>query len=250
MLRAVIIDDEVSNISSLSEKLNKHIPEVQIVARADNARDGAGAIESLRPDIVFLDIEMPVVNGFTMLQHLSYRDFELVFVTAYDHYAIQAIRYSALDYLVKPVEIEELKQAVARAAKNSLSRKTNTQVNILMEHLLRKPVRRLAVPSSDGLLFIPFEDIEYLIADNNYTNIVLTNHQKILASKTMKDFEEMLPPDMFVRIHHSHMINNTHVLRYIRGDGGQVVMKAGVVLDVSKRKKSEVLRALGYKGSD
>ena len=118
MLKAVMIDDDISNLSSLTEKLNKHCPQVEIIARCSNAAEGIKAIDGLRPDIVFLDIEMPVMNGFVMLQQLSYKDFELIFVTAYDHYAIKAIRFSALDYLVKPVEIEELKNAVTKVEEN------------------------------------------------------------------------------------------------------------------------------------
>lgn len=244
MLRAVLIDDDESNLSSLSEKLSKHCQQVEIISRCDNADDGMKVIENLNPDIVFLDIEMPVMNGFVMLQQLTYKDFALIFVTAYDHYAIKAIRYSALDYLVKPVEIEELKAAVSKAEISRSNRSSHLQLDLLLEQLHKKHPRRITIPITDGLQFINVEDIVYLEASNNYTTIFLSGNQKFLVCRTLKDFEEMLPAEIFLRIHHSNIVNKYHVQKYIRGDGGQVVMRNGNVLDVSKRKKSEFLQAI------
>lgn len=246
MLRAVLIDDDESNISALTEKLAKHCPEVEIVARCENGQDGMKAIDTLQPDLVFLDIEMPRMNGFVMLQQLNYKDFELIFVTAYDHYAIKAIRFSALDYLVKPVEVEDLKAAVVKAQANRIYRSSKMQLELLLEHLTRKHPKRISIPTSEGLQFINLDDIIYLEASNNYTNIYLPGSRKFLVSRTLKDFEEMLPVETFLRIHHSYIINKYFVERYIRGEGGQVVLKNGVVLDVSKRKKTEFLLAIGY----
>jgi two-component system LytT family response regulator len=246
MLKTVLIDDDESNISSLSEKLGKHCPQIEIIARCDNAQDGIKAIDGLQPDVVFLDIEMPIMNGFVMLQQLTYKNFELIFVTAYDHYAIKAIRYSALDYLVKPVEIEELKAAVLKANTNRKNRSADSQVNFLLEHLKKKQPRRITIPTAEGLQFINLEDIVYLEANNNYTYIYLSTQKKFLVSRTLKDFEDILPAESFLRIHHSNIINKSFVERYIRGDGGQVAMRNGIVLDVSKRKKSEFLQAIGY----
>ena len=245
MLRAILIDDDQSNLSALSEKLLKHCPEVQVIGICDNGEDGIIAIENDKPDLVFLDIEMPLMNGFVMLQQLKYRNFELVFVTAYDHYAIKAIKYSALDYLVKPVEIDDLKAAVTKAEANKNSRNSQLQMDLLLEHLNNKQPKRITIPTSDGLRFINIEDIVYLEASNNYTNIYLSTDQKLLVSRTLKDFEDILPSDTFLRIHHSTVINKYYVEKYIRGDGGQVVMRHGKVLDVSKRKKSEFLQAIG-----
>ena len=246
MFRAVLIDDDESNLSSLSEKLGKHCPQIEIIARCDNAQDGIKAIDGLQPDVVFLDIEMPVMNGFVMLQQLIYKNFELIFVTAYDHYAIKAIRYSALDYLVKPVEIEELKAAVSSVEVNRKNQSSHSQLELLLEYLQKKQPRRITIPTGKGLQFINLEDIIYLEASNNYTNIYLSTGQKFLVSRTLKDFEELLPTETFLRIHHSNIINKSFVEKYIRGEGGQVVMRNGIVLDVSKRKKSEFLQAIGY----
>ena len=242
-----MIDDDESNLSSLTEKLNKHCPQVEIIARCSNAAEGIQAIDGLKPDMVFLDIEMPVMNGFVMLQQLSYRDFELIFVTAYDHYAIKAIRYSALDYLVKPVEIEELKSAVNKVTVNHSRKDRGLQLELLLEYLDKKRPRRITIPTSDGLQFIDLENIVYLEASNNYTNVYLANQQKYLVTRTLKDFEQILPPETFLRIHHSTIINRDFIEKYIRGEGGQVMMRNGIVLDVYKRKKVEFLEAIGNK---
>jgi two-component system, LytTR family, response regulator len=245
MLRAILIDDDQSNLRALNEKLLKHCPQVEVIGRCDNGEEGIKAIESDKPDVVFLDIEMPVMNGFVMLQQLKYRNFELIFVTAYDHYAIKAIRYSALDYLVKPVEIDELKAAITKAEANKNSRNSQVQMELLLDHLNNKNPKRITIPTSDGLRFINMEDIVYLEASNNYSHIYLSQNQKLLVSRTLKDFEDILPSETFLRIHHSTIINKYYVEKYIRGEGGQVVMRHGKVLDVSKRKKSEFLLAIG-----
>lgn len=248
MLKAILIDDEESNLSALKEKLIKHCPQVQIIACCENAQQGIDAINALQPDVVFLDIEMPVMNGFIMLQQLSNRNFELIFVTAYDHYAIKAIRYSALDYLVKPIEIEDLKVAVERAAEKRNHSQPNQQLELLLENLLPKKTqyRRIAIPTLEGLQFIKVEEIIYLEASINYTHIFLMDSHKYTVCRTLKDFEDMLPAENFLRIHNSYVINKNFVEKYIRGDGGQVVMSNGSMLDVAKRKKHEFLKAIGY----
>ena len=246
MLKAVLVDDDESNLSSLSEKLRKHCPQVAITALCDTAQKGIEAIELFRPDIVFLDIEMPVMNGFLMLQQLGYKNFDLIFVTAYDHYAIKAIRYSALDYLVKPVEIEELTSAVARATKKRSLAPANPQIELLLEHLQKKDTLKIAIPTMEGLQFLNITDIMYLEARSNYTIFFLQNDHKLMVSRSLKDFEELLPASTFFRIHHSYIINKNFLEKYIKGEGGQVVLHNGTTLDVSKRKKTEFLKAIGY----
>lgn len=248
MLKAILIDDEESNLSSLKEKILSYCPHVQITALCDNAEKGINAIDNLQPDLVFLDIEMPVMNGFVMLQQLTYKNFELIFTTAYDHYAIKAIRYSALDYLVKPIEIEDLKAAISRAEEKRNRSYPNPQIELLVEQLVGKKnhFTRIAISTSEGLQFIKVEEIIYLEASVNYTHIYSTTKRKYIASKTLKDFEEMLPTEIFLRIHNSYIINKNYAEKYIRGEGGQVVLSNGVTLDVAKRKKSEFLKAIGY----
>jgi len=188
------------------------------------------------------------MNGFLMLQELQFRNFELIFTTAYDHYAIKAIRFSALDYLMKPIEIEELKLAVERAAAKKEHRAPNHQLELLLENVLPKKVsfQRLAIPTAEGLQFIKLNEIIYLEANINYTYFHLSGNQRYIACRTLKDFEEMLPADTFIRIHNSHIINKNFAEKYIRGEGGQVVLSNGAILDVAKRKKAEFLKAIGY----
>lgn len=248
MITAILIDDDESNISSLKEKLARHCPQVRVVAASESAQEAIELIENIKPDIVFLDIEMPLMNGFTLLQQIENRNFELIFVTAYDHYAIKAIRFSALDYLVKPVEPAELKEAVERAVQKRNSNIPNERLELLLENLSnpKKQSKRIAIPGREGLHFIKMDDIIYLEASNNYTMIYTVQNEKYLVCQTIKDFEETLPPENFVRIHNSYIINKDFAERYIRGEGGQVVLNNGVTLDVSKRKKSEFLKAIGY----
>ena len=248
MLNAILVDDEESSLSSLREKILRHCPQVNIIAACGSAQSAIEKIDTLHPDLIFLDIEMPVMNGFLLLQQLQFKDFELIFTTAYGHYAIKAIRFSALDYLMKPIDIEELKSAVKKAEDKKEHKNTQQQIGLLLENMLPKKntYQRIAIPTAEGLQFIKLNEIIYLEANINYTSFFLSGHEKYIASRTMKDFEEMLPPDIFLRIHHSYIINKNFAEKYIRGEGGQVVLSNGVVLDVAKRKKAEFLKAIGY----
>jgi two-component system, LytTR family, response regulator len=248
MLRAILVDDEESNISSLKEKIGRHCSQVEIIGTCNSAEKAIEAIDSLKPGIVFLDIEMPVMNGFLMLQQLQFRDFELVFTTAYDHYAIKAIRFSALDYLVKPIEIGDLKIAVARAEEKRAHLTSANQLELLLENLLlkRDNFQKIAIPTTDGLQFIKVNTIIYLEANANYTHIFLEDAKKYIVCHTLKEFEDMLPVDTFVRVHNSYIINKNFAEKYIRGEGGQVVLSNGSVIDISKRKKTDFLKAFGH----
>jgi two-component system LytT family response regulator len=245
---AIIIDDEKNSRDSLQKKIIQYCPALSVVSLCENGEEGIHAIESLQPDMVFLDVEMPRMNGFNMLQQLKNRDFELIFTTAYDHYAIQAIRFSALDYLVKPIEAENLIQAVSRAMEKRKTPASNQRIETLLYNLIdeKKFPQRIAIPSLEGLQFIEIAGILYLEAKSNYTEIYLQYGPRLTVSKTLKDFDELLPPSLFIRIHHSHLINKNHVLKYLKGEGGQVVMRNGAILDVARRKKEEFMKAIGY----
>lgn len=247
MLNAILVDDEESNLNALKEKLLRHCHNVALGALCTTAADAIAAIEAIRPDIVFLDIEMPVTNGFLLLQNLRYKNFELIFTTAYDHYAIKAIRFSAIDYLVKPIEIEELKAAVSRAEQKRAQVSAAHQVELFLENLSpKKPGnQKIAVPTAEGLEFIKLSSLIYLEASINYTYIFLDNNRKYLVSRSLKEFEDLLPPETFVRIHNSYIINKDFAEKYLRGEGGQVVLSSGAVLDISKRRKAEFLKAIG-----
>ncbi len=246
MLTAIIVDDETGSRNTLQQKLVNYCPGVHVIAVCENGEEGIKQIEDKKPDIVFLDVEMPRMNGFTMLQQLRYRNFELIFITAYDHYAITAIKFSALDYLVKPVEIEELKTAVNKAIKKRAESNANKPLEALLHNLInkKKEQHRIALPSMEGLQFVETGDVIYLEAQSNYSIFYFTN-KKITVTKTLKDFEELLPASTFIRIHHSYIININCVEKYIKGEGGQVLMSNGTTLDVARRKKQEFLAAIG-----
>ncbi|HEY1869444.1 MAG TPA: LytTR family DNA-binding domain-containing protein, partial [Chitinophagaceae bacterium] len=247
-LKAIIIDDEIRSRESLKQKILLHCSDVEIIAECENGEQGIKAIEEKKPDIVFLDVEMPRMNGFTMLQHLSNRNFELIFTTAYDHYAIRAIKFSALDYLVKPVEVEELCSAVEMVKEKHKHHTANERLETLLYNLMQEKNQsnRIAIPSLEGLQFVEVNDIILLEAESNYTVIYIKPLQKITVSKTLKDFEELLPHNIFIRIHHSYIINKNHVQKYLKGEGGQVIMSNGRTLDVARRKKEEFMKAIGY----
>ncbi|HEV7782824.1 MAG TPA: LytTR family DNA-binding domain-containing protein [Chitinophagaceae bacterium] len=248
MLKAILIDDEASSLNSLRQKILQHCPEVMVIAVCDDPQQGLEAVNTLEPDLVFLDIEMPVINGFTLLQKLSFKNFELIFVTAYDHYAIKAIRFSALDYLVKPVEIEYLANAVARAVEKRNKTVPNNRLELLLENITAEKTkfRRIAIPTTEGIQFVKVEDLMYLEASVNYTKFHLQNNIRYTVSKTLKEFEDMLTDGTFLRIHNSYIVNKNFVEKYIRGEGGQVILSDGTMLDVSKRKKAEFLKAIGF----
>ena len=245
-LTAIIIDDESHCRSALFDKLTLHCPEVVVIAECENGEEGIVQIEEKKPDIVFLDVEMPRINGFTMLQQLRNRDFELIFTTAYGHYAVRAIRVSAIDYLVKPIEPADLKEAVHKAVATRQTAIHNKRLELLVQNTgeSKKERQRLAVPSMDGMLFLQMADIVCLEAQSNYTVIFLLDGKKITVPKTLKDFEEILPDSVFVRIHHAYIINCNAVDKYIKGEGGQVLMSNQMTLDVSKRKKADFLKAM------
>ncbi|MEO6231730.1 MAG: LytTR family DNA-binding domain-containing protein [Ferruginibacter sp.] len=248
MFSAIIIDDEANSRNSLKQKLANHCPDLTVIGECENGEEAIKMLAEKEPDIIFLDVEMPRMNGFTMLQKLSKKNFEVIFITAYDHYAIKAIRFSALDYLVKPVEVDELKVAVEKAAQKRKAPSENNRLEIMLQNLLydKKEMQRIAIPSMEGLQFVELGNILYLEANSNYTCFYLTNNSKITVTKTLKDFEELLPSSVFIRIHHSYIINKNLIDKYIKGEGGQVLMKNGVILDVARRKKEEFMKAIGH----
>lgn len=245
MLSAVIIDDEQKGRFALRQKLNDYCPTVQVVAEAADGEEGLLAIEKHQPQIVFLDIEMPRMDGFGMLHRLKQKNFHLVFTTAYDQYAIKAIKYAAFDYLLKPVDIEELQTAIAKM--NGPAAPNTQKLDVLEGHLQGKhPLNKIAIPTTEGLLFFNLAGIVHLEAQSNYTAIHFTDRPKLIASKTLKEFEDLLPVDTFFRTHHSHIINLNFIKRYIKGDGGQLELTNGAYVDVSRRKKEEFLKLIRH----
>lgn len=246
MHTAIIIDDEQKGRIALREKLLNYCPDVALIGEAVDGLNGLHLIKEQKPDIVFLDIEMPRMDGFEMLNQLPHKNFNLIFTTAYDQYAIKAIKYAAFDYLLKPIDIEELRSAIKRVNGQSQG-PTEKKLEVLQLNLgAAYPLSKIAIPTLNGLLFFNTSDIIHLEAQSNYTCLYFTNQPKLLTSRTLKEFEELLPTDIFFRTHHSHIINLNYIKRYIKGDGGQIELQNGSCVTVSRRKKDEFLKTFGH----
>jgi two-component system LytT family response regulator len=239
-MKAILIDDERDALEMLEWIIKKHCPELEIIAMCDSALDGLEKIRSLKPELVFLDIEMPQLNGFDLLERLGKYNFEVIFTTAYNQFAIKALKICALDYLLKPIDGDELKTAVQKALTRK-SKVSSEQLEMLMNYFKpEKPkVRRVALTASDHLVFVDTNDILYCESDSNYTTFFLVKGEKVMISKTLKDVEEILEGADFFRIHASFLINMKHVSKFTRGDGGYVVMSNNQQITVSRKKKDE-----------
>ena len=245
-IRAILIDDELNSLQNLQNKLKGFCPDVAVVAVSQKPEEGLILIKQFQPDVVFLDIEMPKMSGFRMLEELGEYNFDIIFTTAYNHYSIDAIRISAFDYLIKPIGIEELQHAVERLSK-SLHKQTKEKIDILKRSLSdqRGQEDKIAISTSEGIDFIPIKHIMHIESKSNYSKIFLIENKSITVTKILKDFEEMLLPYNFYRIHNSHLINLNYIQKYIRSQGGHVMLQDGMLIDVSRRKKEEFLKMIG-----
>lgn len=246
-MKAILVDDENGSRESLAILLEKYCPKVQVLAKADTMTSALTAIQKYEPDLVFLDIEMPNGSGFDLLEKIKDIDFDVVFITAYDHYAIKAIKFSAVDYLLKPVDPEDLIQAVKRVEEKHLSKKAlGDKYNVLLSNIKSETkLKKVAIPDGDGLIFVSLTDIIRCDSDGNYTYFILTNGKKIMSSRTLGEYEEMFEGENFFRVHRSHLVNLDHVKKYIKGEGGYVVLSDNSQVEVSRRKKIEFLEKLG-----
>lgn len=244
MIKAILVDDEKHCLTTLQILLERHCPEVHVLAQCRSAEDALEAIEKAKPDVVFLDIQMPFMNGFEMLEHLKEISFAVIFTTSYDQYAIQAIHYSALDYLLKPIDAKELKAAVQKI-RNQKQFPLAEQFELLLQQIQHRGAdfSRIAVPTADGFELIHAEQILRCEADDTYTYFFLKNNSKIIACRSLKEVESQLQPfAFFLRIHHSFIVNLNEVTRYIRGDGGYVIMSDGATVNVSRSRKEMLMK--------
>lgn len=239
-LNAILIDDEKHSNEMLEWLLKTYCPDVQVVATCTSGEEGILAVTKHRPDIVFLDIEMPRMNGFDVLDNIRDKPFEIVFITAYDTFAVRAFRYSAINYLLKPVDPEDLSATIERI-REKRSSTTSGQMELLFQNLLNKNNQpdRIALSSSDGLIFVQTSDISYCKADSNYTQVVLQNGKKIVVAKTLKEIDETLAGKDFFRVHASYLVNINHISRFVRGDGGYIVMPDGTQITIARNRKDE-----------
>lgn len=234
-----MIDDEERAISALSSMLASYAPEVEIVATANSVPAGVLAINEHEPDLVFLDIEMPEYNGFELLRFFRNVDFEIIFVTAYSEYALRAFEVSAVDYVLKPVEVESLKKALAQFHKRNTVSRMDDRLELLEEVMRTDEINRIALPVSEGLVFVELKEIVLLEAHGAYTNVCLRNNTRIFVSKKLKFFEDLLEGrEVFFRLHRSHIINLNCIQKYVRGEG-TVVMDGKRLVSISRDKKSE-----------
>lgn len=246
MITAIIVDDEQKGRESLKLLINEYCPKVEILALSSNVSDAYNNIMKLNPDLVFLDIQMKDETGFDLLKKFDKVGFEVIITTAHSNYATTAIKYSAIDYLLKPIDVAELQDAVARVEEKKNTPDILQRLGNLIENVKVSSVEeyKLAIPSSDGLMFIKASDIVYCEAEGNYTTFNLKNGKKYIVSKTLKEYENILNYHQFFRIHHSYLVNLKEIVKYTRGEGGFVTMSNGINLDVSKRKKESFLERI------
>ncbi len=239
LIKAIIIDDEKGSRDTLRGFVENYCREIQIIDEAESAEQGIEQIKKWQPDLIFLDIELPLGSGFDLLEACKHAQFEVIFTTAHDQYALQAIKVCALDYLLKPINASDLISAVAKIRQRSISGTTQPQIGAFVENIsnLNKQLSNIVLPTLDGFLVVKISDIIRCEADKNYTMFIFTNKEKILVSKTLKEFDELLHDMDFIRVHQSHLINVSHVQRYIKGSGGYVKMSDDSIIEVSRRKK-------------
>ncbi len=239
MLKAIIIDDEEGARITLSSLIKEYAPDVEVIAQCSNVPDGVLAINKNNPDIVFLDIEMPEYNGFELLDFFKEIHFETIFVTAYSQYAIKAFEVSAVDYLLKPVEIESLKNAVEKAKLKRSQANIMQRLDLMKNTYKGEEVKKIALPMSDGLLFVDVNEIIFFEADRAYTHVFLKNGSKITVSKAMRVFEDVLNNRLFFfRPHRSYLINLNYMKKYNKGES-LIIMDNNINVSVSREKKQD-----------
>ena len=253
-MKALIIDDEPDNVRLLSLQLARHCPQVEVVGQFTESIEGLKAIQQLRPALVFLDIEMPIMNGFQLLEKVGEITFHIVFVTAYDQYAVRAFRFSALDYLLKPIDTVDLIATVRRA--ENTPRINPQQLELMRQYYpagptLGGPTRgsnpsRIALPHASGMVFVDTKQIIYCEADSNYTRFYLENGEQYLVSKTLGDVQDVLETRDFVRVHRQFMVNLQHIQKLVKGEGTYLLLTNGVSIPVARQQKDRLMERFGW----
>ena len=245
-ISTIIIDDEPKNIKLLQQMLAVHCPQVEIKATDSDAKKGLLLIEEIKPQLVFLDVEMPHLNGFDLLKKLEPVSFEVIFVTAYSHYAVEAFEHYATGYITKPINTEKLIAAVQKAIKRIEEKNINKNLFSLLEQN-RLPIPtgtapdKIPLSTSNGLVFVKITDIMYCESSGNYTHFFLCDNKKIVVSRQLGEYEKLLPENNFTRIHDKYIINLAYIKEYIKGSGGEVVLENGKEIPVATRRKEDFL---------
>jgi len=246
MIRTLIIDDEKHCCDALQWQLSQYCPGTQVIGVANNPETGLGQILELQPDLVFLDVVMPGMTGFELLENLKEINFDTIFTTAFDQYAIRAIKFGALDYLLKPVDKDELRESLnkllQRSPRDSIKQLTALLTNIKKNNDLT--FQKIALPTMHGYELVPLQEIMFCESRSNYTDIRLAGGHHLLISRTLKDIEDLLDQLPFFRVHNSYLVNLRYALRYIKGEGGSLVLNEDITVPVSRNKKEELLRLI------
>ncbi|MBB1282792.1 response regulator transcription factor [Flavisolibacter sp. BT320] len=245
MLKAILIDDEPDCVRLLALQLKEYCPQVHIVGQYTSSEEGQQAIQMLNPDVVFLDIEMPKMNGFALLEKVGDISFSLIFVTAYNEFAVKAFRFSALDYLLKPLDNHELQEAVRKVEKRQpLDMRQLTMLRSQLQD--GQHPQKIAVPYQGGVHFIELKDLVYGEADSNYTKLFLTNGKHYLLSKTLRDVEQVLEERNFLRVHRQFLVNLDHIKTYHKGEAAYLVMQGDINIPVAKNQKDRLVQKFGW----
>lgn len=249
MLKSIIIDDELKGRETLRTMVTSYCEGIEVVATCQNVNEAIEAINTLKPDVVFLDVQMQGETGFDLLSKLDNINFEVIFTTAHSEYALRALKCSAIDYLLKPIDISDLQKAVAKVDKKRVANFAE-RVRQLLQNLKDTTSEnyKLAIPTAEGLIFIRAKDILYCKASGNYTEIYMIDGKKHLVSRQLKEYEGILDHRDFFRIHHSFLINLNRIKSYVRGEGGYVIMSDDSTIDVSRRKKEAFMERIGSRG--
>lgn len=248
MTRALIIDDEKHCCDNLQWQLKTYCPEIEVIAVCNNAEKGLQQIHHHQPQLIFLDVEMPGMTGFEMLEALTQINFDIIFTTAFNQYAIRAIKFGALDYLVKPIDKDELREAINKLL-NRTQRDSLKQLSALLTHIKKSndlSFQKIALPTLHGYELVPLNNIIFCESSSNYTNIHLNNGQHLFISRTLKDIEELLDMQPFFRVHNSYVVNLQYAIRYIKGEGGHLVLNNDITIPVSRNKKEELLKLITH----
>jgi two-component system LytT family response regulator len=244
-LKAVIVDDESSGIEVLEYALQKHCPEIEIIRTFSSSTEALQSIPDLSPDVLFVDVEMPQLNGFELVEKLAGQGIQFIFTTAYNEFALKAFRVSALDYLLKPIDVDELKAAVAKL--KSMNKADSHAMEALLDYMKsQKQLNKISISTEKGIHFIDASEVLYCLSTGPYTVFYLKDGQEVVCSKSIGEYERILEDKGFYRIHNSSLINVDHLKRFVRTDGGYVEMSDGKTLTVSRRKKDEFLSFLGH----
>lgn len=246
-IKSIIVDDEKNGRENLAGILNQYCPEIKILGQVNSVESGISLIKNSTPDLIFLDIEMPKADGFQLLEYFKDFHFEVIFVTAFDNYAIKAIRFSAADYILKPININNLKAAIDKVVNRIQQKEENQRMKQLVYNLRQPGNPRIGLPTGDRIEFVEVDQIIRCQGEGNYTHIYFVNDKHLLVAKTLVEFEDLLEEFSFVRVHKGHLVNLKHVTAYAKTDGGILHLSNGSKVSVSRRRKDDLLKRLKYK---